>query len=224
MVWEFFKASGDQQLEEIEGLIVEMLLDCRHTFDLAVNAVVGGTEAAAVGKEIRKSDRGVNKAERRVRRQLVVHVSVRGERADLPRVLVTTSIIKDIERIGDYAKNVWDLADGGIDLSHADDIDRLVELRDRTSQLIGETARIIRERDAESAESLLKGLDDVLDEYDECIEAQIESTDTPRDAVPRALLCRYLKRITAHLMNVLTSLVMPFDRLDYYDEDKVDRD
>ena len=65
---------------------------------------------------------------------------------------------------------------------------------------------------------------DLLDEYDDCIQAQIESTRTPRDAVPRALLCRYLKRITAHLMNVLTSLVMPFDRLDYYDEAKADRD
>ena len=221
MVWEFFKASGDEQLEEIEGLIVQMLLDCRHIFDLAINAVVGGTE---VGKEIRKSDRRVNKAERKVRRQLVVHASVRGERADLPRVLVTTSIVKDVERIGDYAKNVWDIANAGIDLSHADDIDRLVELRDRTSGLIAESARIIRERDTGTAESLLKVLDDVLDEYDDCIQSQIESTGTPRYAVPRALLCRYLKRITAHLMNVLTSLVMPFDRLDYYDEAKADRD
>jgi phosphate uptake regulator len=224
MVWEFFKAGGDEQLEEIEALIVHMLDGCRHTFDLAINAVVGGTEAIAVGKEIRKSDRRVNKAERKIRRMLVVHVSVRGERADLPRVLVTTSIIKDVERVGDYAKNVWDLADAGIDLSHAEDIGRLVEIRDRTSQLISETSRIIRDRDAGSAESLLKDLDDVLDEYDDCIQAQIESTGTPRDAVPRALLCRYLKRISAHLMNVLTSLVMPFDRLDYYDEAKADRD
>ncbi len=224
MVWEFFKAGGDEQLEEIEGLIVQMLLDCRHTFDLAINAVVSGTEAAAVGKTIRKSDRRVNKAERKVRRQLVVHVSVRGERADLPRVLVTTSIIKDIERVGDYAKNVWDLADAGIDLSQAADVDSLLELRDRTSNLIAESARIVGDRDTGAAESLLKELEDVLDEYDDCIQAQIESTGTPRDAVPRALLCRYLKRITAHLMNVLTSLVMPFDRLDYYDEDKADRD
>jgi hypothetical protein len=33
-----------------------------------------------------------------------------------------------------------------------------------------------------------------------------------------------LKRITAHLMNILTSLVMPIDRLDYYDEAKADRE
>jgi hypothetical protein len=41
--------------------------------------------------------------------------------------------------------------------------------------------------------------------------------------VSRALYFRFLKRITAHVMNFLTSLVMPVDRLDYYDEAKQDR-
>jgi hypothetical protein len=38
------------------------------------------------------------------------------------------------------------------------------------------------------------------------------------------LYFRYLKRVTAHVMNFLTSLVVPVDRLDYYDEAKEDRD
>ena len=53
---------------------------------------------------------------------------------------------------------------------------------------------------------------------------QLKSEEAAREAVPRALLCRYLKRITGHLMNVITSLVMPLERLDYYDEAKADRD
>jgi phosphate uptake regulator len=223
MVLEFFRGGVDQPLEEIEALIVQMIVDSRHTFDLAINTVVGGTDAATVGTEIRKTDRRVNKAERKVRRQLVIHTSVRGKRVDLPRVLVSMSVIKDAERIGDYAKNIWDLGNAGIDLSKAPDIDRLLGMRDRTSRLIADCARIYGERDTESADRLLTKLDAVLDEYDDCVQEQIESPLTPRDAVPRALLCRYLKRITAHVMNLLTSLVMPVDRLDYYDEDKVDR-
>ena len=46
---------------------------------------------------------------------------------------------------------------------------------------------------------------------------------TASDAVARALYFRFLKRITAHVMNFLTSLVLPIDRLDYYDEPKDDR-
>jgi phosphate uptake regulator len=224
VVLEFFKGGGDQTLEQIQSTIVQMLLDDRHTFDLAINAVMGGTEARAVGKEVRKTDRGVNKAERSIRRQLVVYSAVRGSHADLPHVLAAMSIIKDVERVGDNAKNVWDLANMGIDLSAAPDIKNLKAMRDRTSSLIAETARIYGERDTEAAVALLTDLDDVLDEYDACVEEQVLSKGKGTDAAARALLCRYLKRITAHLMNVLTSLVMPLDRLDYFDEDKIDRE
>ena len=123
----------------------------------------------------------------------------------------------------DYAKNVWDLGNSGIDLSAADDIDWLKDLRDQTSSLIAGCARIYRERDEEAAHSLIPKMDVYLDEFDACTQRQIDSSDSPREAVPRALLCRYLKRITAHLMNVLTSLVMPVHRLDFYDEAKADR-
>jgi phosphate uptake regulator len=224
MVLEFFKGGTDEPLEEIEKLIARMLHDNRHTFDLAMNAVVGGTEPASVGKEIRKSDRRVNKAEREVRRRLVVHTSLQGKRVDQPRVLVSMSIVKDAERVGDYSKNIWDLGSLGIDLSQAEDLKWLAGMRDRTSRLIGECARIYQERDTEAAHALIPEMDAILDEYDECVVEQIDSDRSPRDAVPRALLCRYLKRITAHLMNILTSLVMPVHRLDYYDEDKADRD
>lgn len=224
MVFEFFRGGADQTLEDIEATIANMLLMNRHTFDLAINALVGGTDPSAVGNEIRKSDRRVNKAERRVRRELVVHTSVRGKRADLPRVLVSMSIIKDAERIGDYAKNIWDLANAGVDLSDAADIDALCSMRDRTSKLLGDCARIYQDRDTAAVHALVPILEDELDEYDACLLNQLDSPAAPRDAVSRALLCRYLKRITAHVMNVITSLVMPVDRLDYYDEDKADRD
>ncbi len=66
-------------------------------------------------------------------------------------------------------------------------------------------------------------MDDWTPEFDECVMQQMGSGGSARDAVSRALLCRYLKRIAAHLLNVITSLVMPVHRLDYYDEDKADR-
>ncbi len=225
MVIEFFRGGADTQLEEIEGTILEMLLDCRHTFDLAINALVGGTDPEAVGKQISKTDRGVNKAERRVRKALLVHASVRGTDADIPLVLSSMSIVKDAERIGDFAKNIWDIAAAGIDLSGAPDHDVLVGHRDRTSNLLSESARIFRERDADAAHALIQEADGVQDTYDAAIHALLTGGEdfTGSDAVARALLYRYLKRITAHAMNVLTSLVMPVHRLDFYDEKKADR-
>ena len=223
MVLEFFRGGADQELEGVAAAIRGMLGDNRHTFDLAVNALFGGTDAAAVGPEVRESDRRVNRAERQIRRDLVVHASVRGARADLPLTLASMSIVKDAERIGDYAKNIWDLADAGVNLAGAPDTDDLMAFRDRTSQSIAETARIFGERDSAAATELIERLDGILDEYDAGVVAQLEAVGPVQDAVARALLYRYLKRISAHLANILTSLVMPLDHLDYYDEDKAER-
>ncbi len=224
MVMEFFKGGADKPLEEVESLIVQMLHDNRHTFDLAINTLVGGTDAKAVGKEVKKSDKRVNRAEREVRRRLLVHAAIQGDRVDLTRVLIAMSVIKDAERVGDHCKNIWDLADAGIDFTDSEDIKLLRGMRDKTSRFIAECSKIYQERDTQSAHALIQEMDLVMDEYDACVATQLESTEAARDAVPRALLCRYLKRITGHLMNVITSLVMPLERLDYYDEKKADRE
>ena len=224
MVLDFFRGGGDAQLEQIEAQIRQMLVDDRHTFDTAINALIAGTDPELVRKDVHKSDRRVNKAERAVRRQLVVHVSVRGASADISLVLASMSVVKDAERIGDYSKNIWDIANSGVDLSGAEDISVLIRYRDRISRLIGETARVFGEKDLDAAHALLQGGDDLQAEYDELIAEQLHTDRPAREAVPRALLYRYLKRITAHLLNILTSLVMPIDRLDYYDEEKADRE
>lgn len=224
MVLELFKGGHDEGLNATSARIAEMLVDCKHTFDLAFGALLDGVEPASVGKEVRETDVGVNKAERAVRRELLVHVSVRGTTANIPMVLASMSVVKDAERIGDYAKNIWDLAAEGVDVSDAPDREVLSGWREHVSDAIGEVSRTFEERDTESAHRLLKEFDVLLDECDHIITAQINSPGSPREAVPRALLFRYIKRIVAHLMNVLTSLVMPLDRLDYYDEKKADRD
>jgi len=225
MVLEFFRGGADSQLEEIEGLIIQMLLDSRHTFDLAINALIGGTDPATVGSQIRKTDIGVNRALRQVRKELVVHASVRGAKADLPMLLTSMSIVKDAERIGDYAKNIWDLAAAGINLSDAPDLAQLMTIRDRTSAMISEAARVFRENDVDAAHRMIQDGDGIQDEYDSGVYELLTDAGSvaTSEGVARALLYRYLKRITAHVMNVLTSLVMPVHRLDFYDEKKSDR-
>ena len=224
MVMEFFKGGSDKSLEEIESLIVQMLQDDRHTFDLAINALLGGTDPAVVRKEVKESDKRVNRAEREVRRRLIVHAAIAGERVDLARVLIAMSIIKDAERVGDQCKNILDLASEGVDLSTAEDLEWLMSLREQTSRYLVESSRIYQERDTGAAHELIVEMDRAQDRFDECVVAQLKSTGPAAEAVPRALLCRYLKRITGHLMNVITALVMPLERLDYYDEKKADRD
>lgn len=224
MVLEFFRRGSESQLEHTERKIGQMLGDTRHSFDLATNALLAGADPTAVGPDIHATDKRINATEREIRRELVVHVSVHQAAADIPMILAYMAVAKDIERIGDYAKNIWDLAHQGTDLSGAEDLEMLDSYRERISLLIAQTTQTFLDRATEEARAYLAEADLLLNEYDQRISDCVASLKPSDYAVPRALYFRYLKRITAHLMNVLTALTMPIDRLAYFDEDPQDRE
>ena len=67
-------------------------------------------EHEQVDKKIHAKDKKINKYEREVRRQVLTHLAVQGAK-DVPAGLVLITIIIDIERIGDYTKNIVELVD-----------------------------------------------------------------------------------------------------------------
>jgi phosphate uptake regulator len=217
----FFKrtAGGEDRLDAIETMIQQMLADDRTVFDLAMSILLDGVDISGVKKEIKKTDRQVNKAEREIRRDLVVHASVAGA-IDTPAILIYMSIIKDIERVGDYGKNLRDLGKDGLDLSG---FPAWRDLREEVSQMITDTAAVFAARDEERAKQLLVRGDELLTEFDREVSALVRGEDDRPHQVGRALALRYLKRIVAHLTNVLSAVVMPLDQLDYFDEDVLDR-
>ena len=223
MVFELFRGSAETQIEAIERRIGEMLGIVTAEFDMAMAALMRDTEPGSVGKRLRKQDREVNRTERAIRRELVVIGGVRGGGEEIPLLLIYMSIVKDIERVGDYCKNIWDLADEDVDLSQAADRRQIETHVERIRELIQDTARIFGERDAEAARLVLPEADALLDQYDQLVVDQLRSEQPSAHGVPRALLYRYFKRIVAHLMNVITAVVMPLHRLDYWDEDRATR-
>ncbi len=140
---------------------------------------------------------------------------------DTPAILVYMSIVKDVERIGDYGKNLRDLGRDGVDLS---DFPAWHELRTEIGQFITDTADVFAARDDTRARELLVRGDELLDEFDTTVSNIVRGEDDRPQSVGRALASRYLKRIVAHLTNVLSAVVMPIERLDYFDEDPEDRE
>ena len=100
----------------------------------------------------------------------------------------------------------------GADFADAPDYELLAGYRDRVSTLLADAAATFEQRDEDRARSLIAQADGFLDEYDTHVKAASQSTGPASDAVARALYFRFLKRITAHVMNFLTSLVLPVDR------------
>ena len=222
MVMSFFRRSDDSGLGRIEAQVQRMVTDARHTFDLAMNAIAGGS-VASVADEVRRTDRQINVTEMEIRRELVVHFSVHAG-GDATEMLVFMNMIKDLERIGDYNKNIFDLAEEGVSFAEAEDLERILGFRDEVSSRIALMGEILTERDEERARAYIARGDELRREFDALVNGLVHSTGQALYAVPRALLYRFLKRVTAHSLNVVSAVVMPVDRLDYFDEDVEDRD
>lgn len=208
------------QLTTVEQQLIEMLANCQDTFRLASAAIFGEEDVTIAGDQLEEVDKDLNRTERAIRRELMVHGTVRGAEADLGLMLAYMSVAKDIERIGDYCKNIWNLAQMGVTFAGADDLTELSEHRTRVASLIEQALAAFANQDGDAVHEMIPAIREDLSHYDAHV-IQFVSSDLPgRHAAPRALWYRYIKRISAHLSNTLSSVVMPVDRLDFYKASK----
>ena len=100
MVMSFFRGDGSGGVtESVDRQITEMLGACRHSFDLAMSALVADDNITAIGDDVHETDDQVNELEETVRRELVVHAAVHGQ-ADMtltmPCILYTSDAADDL--------------------------------------------------------------------------------------------------------------------------------
>ncbi|MCO8127873.1 PhoU domain-containing protein [Acidimicrobiia bacterium EGI L10123] len=218
MVFSFFRG-GDEGLEHVQHEIVSMVGRCQHSFDLAMSCLVTDGDIEPIGEEVRATDWAINGIEESVRRELVVHSAVHGG-ADVGAVLASLLMVKKLERVGDQAKNIFDLAAEGVRFSEADDYDRFLDFRSRVSQLFTDTADALAEPDAADLAGLDRRAEELMGTFDDLVNALIHDDGPARYAVPRAMLFRYLKRICANLISVATTAATGIDRTGDVDLDE----
>jgi phosphate uptake regulator len=222
MVMSFFRR-GDAGLEAITARTVSMLADARHSFDLASTALLSGADVATVAEDVRATDMRINRAEQELRGELVVHVSVQGSE-DIGEVLGYILLIKKIERIGDQAKNILDLAEEGVDLSGAPDEKELTRHRRTISEMMGEAADLLTDGNHERATAYRERSDVLRGELEGKIRECMHSELPGNEVVPRAILYRYWKRIVANLGGVVTTATEPLQHQGYLDDGATDLD
>lgn len=226
MVLAFFKgSSGEGNFDSIVSKSVAMLSDARHSFDLATLALLTETDADAVARDIRETDDRINLTEQELRSELVVHVSVKGS-ADIGSVLGFTLLLKKIERIGDQAKNILDLAEHGVSLANNANVKTLLDERALVSTLFAEAGELLADPD-----SSIKDIDEftvrataIADEHQRHIDSFMTSDRPGFEVVPLAIYYRYLRRIVANLIGVVRTSSEPLQHLDYLEDGMVDTD
>ena len=169
--------------------------------------------------QIYKQDVKVNKLERKIRKQVIAHLSIAGNSADVPYSLLLMSLVKDVERIGDYAKNLAETLDvSGAMLPDDDTVAELREIRTGIEGTFEAVAEVFAQSDEEEAVALIRQGRDMSHRCDALINRIAKGDYDAATTVAVTLGTRFYKRIGAHLLNILSGVVMPLHKLDYYDE------
>ncbi len=193
------------------------------TRDITVRAgrIFFGEDATAEDRsDIYSQDVKVNKLERKIRKAVVAHLSFPENTKSVPYCLALMSLVKDVERIGDYAKNLAEVRDFyARPLVDDERVAELREIRAAVEETFAATSEVLAGSQRERALTLIRYGKNIGRRCDALVATIAHGEYDAATASALVLATRYYKRFNGHLVNVLTSVVMPLHKLDYFDED-----
>ena len=212
-----FRSEGALQEAYDESIL--MLVASRSMFDDSVAALhaEGTMETDIYGR-----DRRINKYERSVRRKIVTHMSV-SSKPDINLGLVLTAIVIDIERIGDYTKNIVELVSAvegpfnGLELQ-----DEVLMIEGILGKMFDDIVPALEESDDRRARVIIRSHGVSAEKIDKHLHALCAGealSGRSGHAATVALYLRFLKRVSAHIKNVATSVVNPYYRIGFREKE-----
>jgi phosphate uptake regulator len=208
----------DYSLDSIDAKLGEMLTNSSHMFDLSMSCLLGDANLDSIKENIYSTDKLINELHREIRRELILHSAVNSRNLDVPLLLAYMTMSKDIERIGDYCKNLFEIAESGNSFTKGDDLDYLISLRDNISGFIVSLQTCLSIDEESKVQELISSGAELGKEIDEKITSLLQNKSEVQYPVATTLFYRYLKRINLHIVNAATAIIMPTDKIDYIDE------
>ena len=209
---------GDDPLSKVADNFALMLNLTREMSYSAGQIFFGEDHDENAQDKVHKTDAEVNELERVIRRSLTTHLAIPGNSADAPYSLLLMSLVKDVERLGDYAKNLSEIVEIGPDvLPEGQELDELKVIRQKVESTYQACANVVlSSRRGEAAELIQQGRETAR-RCDGLVTAIGKSDYDAATTTAFILGTRYYKRINAHVLNVLSSVVMPLDKIDYFE-------
>lgn len=208
-------------LDEIMRDFEEMIRLAHRMYDQVTNALFENQTMEGLKKEIYTSDGQLNADEQSIRRKIFTQLSAKSDEP-IASCLILMSISKDVERLGDYAKNILEVFEVKSKLEHTEPyFGRLLTLKKEISTMFDEVHKAYRESDKKKARALVRKSYELQKLCDENVR-QLLTADPGEDHVAYTLLSRFFKRSLAHLSNIATSIFMPITKIDFFSPSRRD--
>lgn len=197
----------------------QMMVLSNEMFSAAIRYLRRGEKIKTL-KNLKKRDREINEFQKSVRKKVVTHFSVSQKVEDFPSGLVLLNIVVDVERLGDYTKNILDLAIHYPDpLVSEDCLSSLKEIEDDIQSRFADTLVAIEKQDEKLAKKLLKSyrksFSNISDKIVNNGIAGKQEYKDQKEAAAVTLYARYLKRVGGHLKNITTTMLNPYEEIGY---------
>ncbi|MBN1114551.1 MAG: hypothetical protein JXA66_04365 [Oligoflexia bacterium] len=200
---------------------LSMLNTSHEMFNLVVQAL-GQKADHSIKEGISRIDRRINEKQKEVRKMVFEHLAISGVK-DLLTSVQLFAMVTDIERIGDYVKNLAEVVD------YIPDGIKIEEYRSKFDEIVNQTKTMFERtldtvknfNDAEASEVIVK-YENVARDCEIVISDIIKA---PGDTVKKSnvrllLLVRYIKRINAHLKNVAAAIKNPVHNIGHFNTDE----
>jgi len=209
---------GKDFLSQVLEDFKNMLEDAEIMFDAVCGRLIENKEDRNLEEKIYELDKKVNDLQKEIRKRVIEHLTIQPS-VDVSTSLLLMSVVKDAERLGDYAKNLFEVAkllDKPIDKERYFGI--FGKIKEEISELFKQTKKAFIESDEAQAAKSWSYERDVAKRCDEILKKLAKSSLSVNEAVCFTLMARHFKRLAAHLTNIATSVILPLTDLDYFDE------
>lgn len=228
MLKQFFKMLSNQDLlTQALNDTHEMADISMRLYDLVLKMTFENINKEVTAEEIesvRKKDFLLNHFERSIRKKVFEHIAINDkEEQQLSTAFILTTIVNNFERIGDYSKNISEIAEIKRMLKDEEWNKKLMSYSERIKEIFQDTLNAFKNAN----EGLAKKVIDVHYELksqinDDLVVIATKEPPLQVNYAAYALFLRYSKRVSSHLMNVATSITNPIDKIGYYVGDEGD--
>jgi phosphate uptake regulator len=195
--------------------VSSMLQQSARMLDHALAALLRNEELAV---DLEHMDDIVDEGERMVRRTILEHLSV-NPRQDLVASLILVSMVQDAERIGDFARGLVEVSALARSPREGPIADELSALSARLRPLFEICERAFGEDDVEEARRVVAAHAELKPAFTALMNRVAESDLSADMAIVYAVAALIMRRISAHLSNIASTVVQPYDRIRHDDED-----
>jgi phosphate uptake regulator len=205
-------------MTEAEGKIREMFKISREIFSASCLALLKGKD---VEFDLYARDREINELVVDVRKKIVEHLNISACH-NVGGELVFIKVVNDIERVGDYSKNLLDLANLLPEpLMEGCFYESLAALFPKVDGFFLKAESALFDGVERDAKDVIEGHLEINKVCEETLESVIRHPSLrPHEAVAYVLTARYFKRVSSHLKNVASTAVNPFSHIGYMNPDE----